>query len=320
MTSSNRSAELAVVLGTDRFETIREVVSCLRGQTTPGQIEIVIAAPSRAALGADESLLGDFWGVKVIEVGEIANLAPARAAGIRAAEAPVVFLGESHSYPQPGWAEALIAAHRGDWAAVVPGIGNANPRTAFSWAGLLIDYGSWIHRLPPGEIRRFPTWNTAYKRDLLIALGDRLEGLLGSGDALVHTLSANGHRFYFESAARLNHLNSSAFKRWAHEHYLSGLSIASSRMSDWSIWRRLAYLFGAPLIPVVVLSRSLRALRATRRAVELPTWTIPAMFIGAVVSAAGEMVGYAGGSSAAAELAMTELELHKLPAASSSAP
>src|SRR5690349_17637164 len=118
----NASAQLAVVLCTDCFATIRRIISCLRSQTVREQIEIVIIAPSRARLAADESMLGDFWSVKVLEVGEIANLAPAMAAGIRAAEAPVVFLGETHAYPQPDWAERLIAAHRGRWAAVVPGI------------------------------------------------------------------------------------------------------------------------------------------------------------------------------------------------------
>jgi hypothetical protein len=318
--TSHRFAELAVVLCTDGFDTIRRVVSCLRAQTSRSQIEIVIVAPSRAALGADESLLGGFWGVKVLEVGEITSLAPARVAGIRAAEAPVIFLGETHSYPQPGWAEALIAAHRGDWAAVVPGIGNANPRTALSWGGLLTEYGSWIHGLPPGEIHRFPTWNTAYKRDVLVALGDRLEELLGSGDGLVRVLSTNGHRFYFEPAARLDHLNSAVFGRWFHERYIGGLSIASSRISSWSTWWRLAYVCGAPLIPAVVLSRSVRALLVTRRAVKLPAWTIPTMLGGAVVSAVGEMIGYAGGAGVATELTMTKLELHKLPVASSSAP
>jgi hypothetical protein len=82
------------------------------------------------------------------------------------------------------------------------------------------------------------------------------------------------------------------------------------------MWRRLAYVCGAPLIPAVVLSRSVRALRATRRAVKLPTWTLPTMIAGAVISAVGELLGYAGAAGAATQLAMTELELHKLPPSS----
>ena len=91
-------------------------------------------------------------------------------------------------------------------------------------------------------------------------------------------------------------------------------------MSEWTVRRRLAYICGAPLIPGVLLARSLRAARAVRRAEKLPAWTIPIMVAGAVISAIGEMLGYAGASSAATEQAMTELELQKPSLVSSTAP
>ena len=91
-------------------------------------------------------------------------------------------------------------------------------------------------------------------------------------------------------------------------------------MSEWTVWRRLAYTCGAPLIPGVLLARALRAARAVRRAEKLPAWTIPIMVAGAVISAIGEMLGYAGASSAATEQAMTELELQKPSLVSSTAP
>jgi hypothetical protein len=34
------------------------------------------------------------------------------------ARAPIVALAEDHAFPAPGWAEALIAAHRDPWAAI----------------------------------------------------------------------------------------------------------------------------------------------------------------------------------------------------------
>ena len=69
--------------------------------------------------------LSAFPHAKVVR--SVNHLPEARAAGVRAASAPIVFIGETHSYPQPGWAEALLTAFEGPWAAVVPAIGNANP-------------------------------------------------------------------------------------------------------------------------------------------------------------------------------------------------
>jgi len=192
-------------------------VESLREQRCRDQIELVIITPSRSALAPDESALAGFGGVQIVEYGEMSSLPPMRAAGVRAAAAPVVFVGETHSFPQPGWAEAIIATHRAPWAVVMPGIGNANPATAISWAELVIDYGPWLQELPGGATDRFPTWPTTYKRDALLALGDRLPELLSQGDGLLRALSEAGHRFYFEPAARVAHMNVPSHGPWIRE-------------------------------------------------------------------------------------------------------
>ena len=74
---------------------------------------------------------------------------------------------------------------------------------------------------------------------------------------------------------------------------------------------RLVYVVGSPLIPVVILSRIWRGVRWTRRRTRLPFGTLPAMIIGAMVSAMGELVGYAGGMGTRSEEQMTEYEVHK---------
>ena len=67
------------------------------------------------------------------------QLPAARAAGVRAAGAPVVFVGETHTYPHERWAEALIAAHEHAWTAVTPGSApapaRARPRARADRAG-----------------------------------------------------------------------------------------------------------------------------------------------------------------------------------------
>ena len=128
------------MLATDTYETIRPVLSALRRQACAREIEPIIVL-----LGGDVSTvrledLSAFPHAKV--VGSVNYLSEARAAGIRAASAPIVFIGETHTYPEPGWAEALLTAFNSPWAAVVPAIGNANPKRAASWASYLFDYGT----------------------------------------------------------------------------------------------------------------------------------------------------------------------------------
>ena len=302
---------LSVILATDAFSTIEPVVRRLRAQSVAGKLELVIVTPHPDALRQEAADLAELV-VVVVGVDGLVPLAAARAAGVRAANAPVVFVGETHTYPEEGWAKALIDAHAGDWAAVVPGFGNANPSGALSWAGFLTDYGSWLGSLEAREVSRVPAYNTAYKRAELLEFGGRLDLLLSTSDELIVELRAAGRRFVFQPSARIDHVNVSQPRAWLLERYLGGLLTANSRMDRWSWGRRLLYAAGSPLIPAVVLARVARGVAAARRAHGLPLAVYPALLLGAVLSAIGELVAYVGGPVAWAERRMTEYELHRL--------
>ncbi|HEU5039414.1 MAG TPA: glycosyltransferase family A protein [Gemmatimonadales bacterium] len=303
---------LTVILATDRFDTIRKVVDHLRRQTVRHLIELIILAPDRATLELDPAAVDGFAAVQVLEVGSVERFAPARAAGVRAASAPVVVIGETHTYPHPDWAEALIAAHTGPWGLVAPGFGNANPEGALSWAIFLLDYGRWIAGQPAFETDLGPIHNGAYKRDVLLELGPRLETALAHGDELTLHFHSRGHRSYFEPAARIDHLNVVRAVPWLRERFLGGRLIGAQRSTRWSWPRRLLYAAAAPLIPVVILRRLWPGIARARRVHRLPPATLPAIMAGAAVAAVGEAVGYLGGVNRGAELEMNEYELHKV--------
>ncbi|HZR84103.1 MAG TPA: hypothetical protein VFD92_23605 [Candidatus Binatia bacterium] len=311
--ASGGAPELSVVLVTDGDDTIRPVVERLHRQTARDRLEVLLVAPAGARAGVGfRDAARDFARLTVLEVESIAPLAAARAAGIRAASAPLVFVGETHTFPHPGWAAALLAAHRGPWVAVAPGFGNANPKGALSWAGFLSDYGRWVAGLPAGEIPEVPLYNASYRRSALLDLGDRLVPALSHGDELPIRLRAAGHRVYFEPTARIDHANVARPRAWLDERFASGVLIGSHRARTWSALRRVAYVAGAALIPVVLVARVLPGVRRTARHARLPAGTLTAIVVGAIVKAAGELVGYAGGRTESPEMRMHEYEVHKL--------
>ena len=303
---------LTVILATDRFDTVRKVVECLRLQTVRHVIELVFIAPDRASLQLEEAALDGLAGSQVLEVGTVERFAPARAAGVRTAKAPIVVIAETHSYPHPTWAEELIAAHRGPWGVVAPGFGNANPEGALSWAIFLLDYGRWVAGLPGTETDLAPIHNGAFKREVLLELGPRLEAALTHGDELTLHFRARGHRSYFSPAARIDHLNVVRPAAWLRERYLGGRLIGAQRAGRWGWPRRLAYAAAFPLIPLVILRRLWPGVTGARRTGPLPAGTTAAIVAGAGVAAFGEAVGYLRGESRTAELEMNEYELHKV--------
>ncbi|HEX8648027.1 MAG TPA: glycosyltransferase [Thermoleophilaceae bacterium] len=304
--------ELSVILVTpDRYETIRRTIAWLRAQTVRESIEVVIVAPSREVLQPDEEELAAFHGFQVVEVGTVRSVAAGNAAGVRAASAPVVVFGEDHSYPQPGWAEALIEAHRGPWAAVGPVVANANPRSAVSWADFLPGYGPWLDPTPGGPVTYLPGHNSSYKRDLLLELGDDLDPMLNAESVLHWELGARGHELYLEPRAKTRHFNFSRLPIYLHATFLHARTFAAERARGgrWGTLRRVAYAGAWPLIPLVRIRRVFRDVGRAREHGVMPR-VLPPVLLGLVVSALGEAAGYLLGPGEAPER-VSAYEFHR---------
>jgi Glycosyl transferase family 2 len=288
-----------IVLTPDNYAPIRRLMAHLGAQTARSRLEIVLLAPEPGRLQADEGELAGFAGVRMVEANVMRSTAEARAAGVRAATAPIVVFTEDHSLPEPAWAESLIRAHEGTWAVVGPAVSNANPRSAVSWANLLIEYIEWLHPAAREPVRHVPGHNSAYKRDVLLrygaALGERLEV-----ESLLHwDLAAAGHRLLLEPAARTRHLNYSRLSASIPLRFWSGRLFAARRSRDWSPGRRLLYIAGAPLIPAVRLARILRQLRRPGRRIPRPAAVLPLTAFLLACNTAGEAAGYALGAGTA---------------------
>ena len=309
--SESRGPELSVILVADSFEKIAPVVAAFAAQSVVDSIEMVIVLPTEAAEDTDATRLAKFSSVKVVKLDHVLPMGPSRAVGIRAATAPVVFIGETHSFPLAGFAEAIIEAHKDPWEVIVPGIGNANPSGARSWSSFLLDYGYWFSGLSAARVPSGPTWNASYKREMLIGLGPLLDGAMSSGDALPMALKARNSRYYFEPRARMIHVNLER-RGWADERYLSGLVVGANRGKRWSLSRRLVYFAASPLVPFVLIYRNSSALRHLYSQRLLPPGTGGAIVAGSIVRTFGEAIGYLFGLSPKAESRMEEYELNKV--------
>ena len=225
------------------------------------------------------------------------------AAGMRQASAPVVVYVEEHSYPAPGWAEALLLAHRQPWAAVAPVMANANPDSIIGWAHFFTDFGPHIEPATAGASDQLPSHQTSYKRSVLADYGPRLEEMLETEYFLHQDLVARGYRLYREPAAVTHHLNVSLPLSHIQLEFYGGRGFGAerARYGRWSILRRLLYSIGGPLIPVVRLPRLIREIRRCGRQRELLPRILPALIVGLTASALGEATGYMFGEGAVRE-------------------
>ncbi len=299
-----------VVITPDRYETVRKTIQHLKTQKVSSSLEIIIGAPSASDLELDHSTMLAFFSYKVVEVGHMNSTARARAAGVRAASAPIVAFAEDHAYPAAGWAEALITRHSEDWAAVAPVITNANPRSLTSWANLLIEYAQWLEPSEGGAREHLPGHNGSYKRDILLEYSERLEAMLDAESVLHWDLRSRGHKLYLEPTARTFHQNFSAQLPSLILRFNGGRLFASSRARHWPIWRRTLFACASPLIPIVRCLRIIRELLRPGRPRYLLPRILPALIIGLAWDGAGETAGYAAGPGQAMAK-LSDMEFHR---------
>jgi hypothetical protein len=300
LTSIAGTPALSVILITPAgYAEIEATVRYLRRQTIAHEVELVIAAPSAAAVRVPDEHAAELHDVRIVELGRLDSLADARAQAVRATSAPVVAFGEDHSFPEPGWAAALVAPYAHGYSGVAPQMRNGNPDTGLSWAAMFLHFGGAVE--PPGGFEAdYPaaSHNMSYRRDVLLELGDDLADLLLAELFLHEALRARGHRLWVEPAAGTRHVNISRLRAALAHAWVGGRLYGGLRrgFGEWSLLRRILYAGGSPLIPLLRLRRVVPQARRTRVGRAALPRALPPMVALLVVHALGEAAGYLFGA------------------------
>lgn len=285
----------SILITPDDYAPIERTVEHLGAQTIAGQIELVIVAPREDRVQIPPDVAARFHGVTVAGITMLGSLAVARAAGVASASAPIVAFNEDHSFPEPGWAAALLDAHRRGYSGVAPQMKNANPASALSCAAMYLHFGGVVDP-ERGFEAAYPaaTHNMSYTRASLLEVGDQLAELMLAELFLHESLRARGHRFWVEPGAVTRHVNMSRLRPALMHAWIGGRMFGGLRRAfgSWTLGRRIIYAGGSPIIPLLRLRRVIPLLRRTRSGSRLLPRVLPAMVLILAVHAAGEAAGY----------------------------
>jgi hypothetical protein len=260
-------------------------------------MEVIVVAPSAAAIDAGALGVDEFAAFRVVVAGPITRRGAAAALGMLAARAPIVGLIEDHSFPDPAWARALIRAHEGSFAGVGPAVENANPASVMSWVNFILTYSAFAGPVQAGQRDMLPWHNSAYKREALVPFADRLDRLLDWEGTLQEALRAGGRTLYLEPAARTHHMNVSGIASTMKLNLQRGRILGARRAERerWPRWHRLLRAGAFPVYPVIQLRQLMP--RISRIGIPPPlmprVW--PSLAMALIVAAIGEALGLAAG-------------------------
>lgn len=187
-------------------------------------------------------------------------LSAARVQGVRRANSPIVSFMEEHCEMQPGWAEAILLAHRGPWAGVGCDFINGNPDSGSSNKAFRMNYGIY---LPPqrgrGPTKRIAGQNSAFKRDVLLNYDSQLELLLNADLVLQWKMAEDGYQLFYEPGGKIAHRNENTLRSLCVGVFYWNWCFSNVRAQifEWSFPRRMLRIVLAPLIPWVRLAKML---------------------------------------------------------------
>lgn len=293
---SETPAMSVIVVGRDGFATLTPILTCLSEQTIADRLEVIATLPESLEMPADiAAIVSRFWAFKVVAVGPIHNRGTAAAHGVHLAQGDVVAFTENHCFPDPRWAEELLASHADEYAGVAPAIVNANPESTLAWASYAGGYVAFGAHQPAGLVDEMPMHNASYRRSLLVPLSNELGDLLADERRLMRRLKQDGAKFLFRPDVAARHINEANWRLVLGLSYFNGRRYGGRRGSTWPWPRRVAYAMAFPLLSAPLLLSTVRSVRPVAGRPPLLPKFLPTLWLQSLAHALGEAVGYIAG-------------------------
>jgi hypothetical protein len=282
-----------IVVGEHR-ERARNAIEAIAAQTAADSIELIVVdvCPQAPRLPEPGSPV-----TSKIVLPPSTPWGSLRAAGARASASPVIAFVEDHVIPQPGWAEALLQAHRQPWATVGYAFLSSDGRWS-SRALLIAEYGLWAHPAAGGRSRLLPGNNVSYKRNPLLTLGADLDQALEIDSSVHRRFAAQGLEAAVEPGAIVRHHELAGVWSAASANCTYGRLLAVGRARDggWHLPHRVLYSIAAPLgAPVVRAAHLARSLRGRRTLWRQAVTALPVATLIWLWSGIGQAIGYVFG-------------------------
>lgn len=268
---------------------IDQCLESLKEQAAAPGAEVIVVAAGTDAYAAD--LRARYPWLRVIHATDIHEVPALRRRGVERAAGRFVAIIEEHCSARGDWLRQALQAHAGGSFGAVGGpiVDYDYPRLR-DWVVYFLEYNSALPPAPPGETSELNDANIVYRRDVLFDHLDLLDA--GYWPMTLHpTLLAEGTRLLSVPEMVVHHRGPFNFGYYLHQRFLFSRAFAGVRARSQPTRRRLAYLLGAPLVPLMLLARmTLRVVRKRHRVgrfvMSLPL-TVPAL----IVMVAGEWVG-----------------------------
>ena len=280
-----------VIASVNGWETLGPTLDALDVQPERSRMEVLVVD----TVGGDtrERLRSRFPAVELIEVdsADRPGIPELRFQGVERSRGDLVAILEDHGRVDPGWASALISAHRDASLGAVGGAVENGRDGMVNWAAFFTEYTRYMTPVVEGEHPDLPGNNIAYKRPHLLRHAGELRD--GRWESWINDkLRADGVKIASTNAAVVHHIKPFRLVHFLVQRFHFARSYAGMRRADQSFAARLVYGFGSLALPALLMLRVTRTALAKGRHLKEFATAVPLIALFLTVGAYGEMLGY----------------------------
>ena len=286
---------LSVVIASNNARvSIAECLSTIAAQAHEG-VEIIVVDNSTD--GTREIIERHDHEIRVIHASPSALIPELWEVGIAASGGDLVAVTTAHCIPAKDWIGAICEAHRGDDAGVGGAIENHEGATLVDWAVYFCRYRQFMLPFERAVVAEIAADNASYKRADLLACRDAWRG--GFWEPAVHArLRAEGRQLIVVPEIVVYHRRSFGIGGFVVQRFRHGTEYGRDRASRLSTLTRALHVVSSPAIPILLLLRTVAAVRSRRRHGGELARTLPLLLLFFCAWSVGEVAGYLRGPGA----------------------
>lgn len=268
--------------------------SCLQGlrQQTPA-LPMEIIVPWDGTHGECRQLQTEFPEALFARYEGRRTYAQLRALGVALATAPVVALTEDHCVADPGWAGAIVDAHRAPHAAIGGAVEKRAPDSALNWSFYLADYVRYSDP-PEGASQHLTDCNVTYKKAAIEPFREIWREEFHENT--VHdALRRAGQSLWLSPRITVWQKRHLEWGPAIWDRYAFGRLFGSTRVQGAGAVTRVKFLVSSAILPLLLLARVAGHVARTRRYTGPFLRALPLLALVSGVWAFGEFTGYLTG-------------------------
>lgn len=288
----SENPRLSVIVASENTSQIEDCLNALKGQVRRGEIETIVVVCSAGR--TSRLIKPKFPDVKFISFPGRKSLPFLLRAGIEQSTGDIVAITDTTCVVDMNWVSEILKAHKASHPVIGGVVEIKRGKSMVDWAAYFCEYGQFMRPMEEGVVNELPGNNMSFKRRVL----KRGQEFVQNGFWKTYwcrKLQEEGIQLISIPSIVVFYKKSFCLGSFLIRRFLHGRCFAGMRIVKVSIFKRIYYLAGSPLLPLLFLRRTIKVIILKRRYMKEFVFSLPISVMAIVIWSVGEFCGYLTG-------------------------